>query len=170
MCAEWGHRGALTGTVADKGLNLFNKTISAIVYKMSCTSFLKQLACIHTETAEFDGAVNKQLNAAQQIAAGLTPAHKVLIRKQVKKELAKAKPSPPVPANELHEHLEVLHKAITAGHNEVVRALHEIGQAAVRPVVIKHVFKPPEAPGSLSLDRGDSPAQASDPPALPAKP
>jgi len=129
-------------TQADKGLNLFNKTISAIVYKMSCTSFLKQLACIHTETAAVDGAVNKQLNPAQQIAAGLTPAHKVLIKKQGKKELAKAKPAPPTPANELHEHLDALHKAITAGHNEVVRALQQIGQAAV--------------PGSLSLDRGDS--------------
>jgi len=55
-------------TQADKGLNLFNKTISAIVYKMSCTSFLKRLACIHTETAAVDGAVNKQLDAAKQIA------------------------------------------------------------------------------------------------------
>jgi len=55
-------------TQADKGLNLFNKTISAIVYKMSCTRFLKQLACIRTETAAVDSAVNKQLNAAQQIA------------------------------------------------------------------------------------------------------
>jgi len=143
--------------VVDKGLNLFNKTISAIVYKMSCTVFLKQLACIHTETAAVDGAVNKQLDAAQQIAAGLTLAHKVLIKKQLKKELAKAKPAPPVPANELHEHLNVLHKAITAGHNEGVRALHKISQVAVFPVVIKHVFKPPEA-------------QAADPVALPAKP
>jgi len=135
-------------TVADKGLNLFNKTISAIVYKMSCTGFLKQLACICTETAAVDGAVNKQLDAAQQIAAGLTPAHKVLIKKQVKKELAKAKPAQPALADELHEHLEALHKAITAGHNEVVRALHEISQAAVRPVVVKHVFKPPEVPAA----------------------
>jgi len=132
-------------TQADKGLNLFNKTISAIIYKMSCTGFFKRLACIHTETATVDGAVNKQLDAAQQIAAGLTPAHKVLIKKQVKKELAKAKPAQPAPANELHEHLDTLHKAITASHNEVVRALHEIGQAAVRPVVVEHVFKPPEA-------------------------
>jgi len=53
---------------------------------MSCTSFLKRLACIRTETATVDGAVNKQLNAAQQIAAGLTPAHKVLIKKQVGKK------------------------------------------------------------------------------------
>jgi len=112
---------------------------------MSCTGFLKQLACIRTETATVDGAVNKQLNAAQQIAAGLTPAHKVLIKKQVKKELAKAKPAPPAPADDLHEHLDALHKAITAGHNEVVRALHKIGQPAIRPVVVKHVFKPPEA-------------------------
>jgi len=112
---------------------------------MSCTGFLKQLACICTETATVDGAVNKQLDAAQQIATGLTPAHKVLIKKQVKKELAKAKPAPPVPANDLHEHLDALHKAITAGHNEVVRALHKIGQAAVLPVVVKHTFKPPEA-------------------------
>jgi len=126
---------------------------------MSCTGFLKRLACIRTETAAVDGAVNKQLNAAQQIAAGLTPAHKVLIKKQVKKELAKAKPAPPVPANELHEHLNALHKAITAGHNEVVRALHKIGQAAVRPVVVEHVFKPPEVPGLLSLDHGDGPAK-----------
>jgi len=59
---------------------------------MSCTGFLKRLACIRTETAAVDGVVKKQLNAAQQIAAGLTPAHKVLIKKQVKKELAKAKP------------------------------------------------------------------------------
>jgi len=50
-----------------------------------------------------------------------------------------------MPANDLHEHLDELQKAITAGHNEVVRALHEIGQAAVRPVVVEHVFKPPEA-------------------------
>jgi len=114
-------------TQADKGLNLFNKKISAIVYKMSCTGFLKQLACICTETAAVDGAVNKQLNATQQIAAGLTLAHKVLIKKQVKKELAKAKQAP---TDELHEHLNVLHKAITASHNEVVRALHEIAQAA----------------------------------------
>jgi len=57
---------------------------------MSCTSFLKRLACIRTETATVDSAVNKQLNAAQQIASGLTPAHKLLIKKQVKKELAKA--------------------------------------------------------------------------------
>jgi len=112
---------------------------------MSCTGFLKQLACICTETATVDGAVNKQLNAAQQITADLTPAHKVLIKKQVKKELAKAKPAPPALADDLHEHLDALHKAITAGHNEVVRALHEIGQAAVRPVVVEHVFKPPEA-------------------------
>jgi len=111
---------------------------------MSCTSFLKRLACIRTETAAVDGAVNKQLNATQQIAAGLTPAHKVLIKKQVKKELAKAKPAPPTPADELHEHLDSLHKAITAGHNEVVRALHEIGQAAVHPMVVEHLFKPPE--------------------------
>jgi len=96
-------------------------------------------------SAAVDGAVNKQLNAAQQITAGLTPAHKVLINKQVKKELAKAKPVPPVPANDLHEHLDTQHKAITAGHNEVVRALQEIGQAAVCPVVVEHVFKPPEA-------------------------
>jgi len=112
---------------------------------MSCTGFLKQLACIHTETATVDGAVNKQLNAAQQIAAGLTPAHKVLIKKQVKKELAKAKPAPPAPADDLHEHLDALHKVITAGHNEVLRALHEIDQATVCPVVVEHVFKPPEA-------------------------
>jgi len=109
---------------------------------MSCASFFKRLACIRTETAAVDGAVKKQLNAAQQIAAGLTPAHKVLIKKQVKKELAKAKPEP---VDDLHEHLDELQKAITAGHNEVVKALHEIGQAAVRPVVIEHVFKPPEA-------------------------
>jgi len=115
---------------------------------MSCTGFLKQLACIHTETAAVDGAVNKQLDAAQQIAAGLTPAHKVLIKKQVKKELAKAKPVPPAPADDLHEHLDELQKAITTSHNEVVRALHEIGQAAVRPVVVKHVFKPPEVPAA----------------------
>jgi len=50
---------------------------------MSCTGFLKRLACIRTETAAVDGAVNKQLDAAQQIAAGLTLAHKVLIKKQV---------------------------------------------------------------------------------------
>ena len=111
---------------------------------MSCTGFFKRLACIRTETAAVDGAVNKQLDAAQQIAAGLTPAHKVLIKKQVKKELAKAKPAQPVLANDLHEHLDELQKAITAGHNEVVRALHEIGQAAVCPVVVEHVFKPPE--------------------------
>jgi len=123
---------------------------------MSCTSFLKRLACICTETAKVDGAVNKQLNAAQQIAAGLTPAHKVLIKKQVKKELAKAKPAPPALADELHEHLNALHKSITTGHNEVVRALHEISQAAVHPVVVKHVFKPPEVPA--------------DQPAVPAKP
>jgi len=153
--------------VANKGLNLFNKTISAIVHKMSCTSFLKQLACICTETAAVDGAVNKQLNPAQQIAAGLTPAHKVLVKKQVKKELEKAKPAPPAPADELREHLEALYKAITTGHNEVVRALHEIGQAAVRPVVVEHVFKPPEVPGSLSLGRRDSPADLA---AVPAKP
>jgi len=97
---------------------------------MSCTRFLKQLACIHTKTAAVDSAVNKQLNSAQQIATGLTPAHKVLIKKQVKKELAKAKQAPPTTTDELHEHLDVLHKAITAGHNEVVRALHEIAQAA----------------------------------------
>jgi len=124
---------------------LFNKTISAIVYKMSCTGFLKRLTCIRAETAAVDGAVNKQLDAAQQIAAGLTPAHKVLIKKQVKKELAKAKPVPPAPADDIHEHLDKLQKAITASHNEVVRALHEIGQAAVCPVVVEHVFKPPEA-------------------------
>jgi len=112
---------------------------------MSCTSFFKRLACICTETAAVNGAVNKQLDAAQQIAAGLTPAHKVLIKKQVKKELAKAKPAQPAPANDLHEHLDTLHKAITTGHNEVVRALHKIGQAAVRPVVVEHIFKPPEA-------------------------
>jgi len=117
---------------------------------MSCTGFLKRLACICTETAAVDGAVNKQLNTAQQIAAGLTLAHKVLIKKQVKKELAKAKPVPPAPADELHEHLNVLHKAITAGHKEVVRALHEIGQAAVRPVVVEHVFKPPKVPADLA--------------------
>jgi len=146
-------------TQADKGLNLFNKTISAIVYKMTCTSFLKQLACIRTETASVDGAVNKQLDATQQITAGLTPSHKVLVKKQVKKELAKAKPAPPMPADELHEHLEALHKAITAGHNEVVRALHKISQAAVRPVLDDHVFKPPEVP-----------AQAADLAAVPAKP
>jgi len=75
---------------------------------MSCTGFLKQLACICTETAAVDGAVNKQLDATQQIAAGLTLVHKVLIKKQVKKELAKAKPAPPLPANELHEHLDIL--------------------------------------------------------------
>jgi len=97
---------------------------------MSCTGlgesrprrrsgFFKRLACIRTETAAVDGAVNKQLNAAQQIATGLTPAHKVLIKKQVKKELAKAKPEP---ANALHEHLNDLQNAITAGHNEVVKA------------------------------------------------
>jgi rRNA-processing protein FCF1 len=126
---------------------------------MSCTSFLKRLACICTETAAVDGVVNKQLNAAQQIATGLTPAHKVLIKKQVKKELAKAKPAPPTLANELHEHLEALHKAITAGHDEVVRALHKIGQAAVHPVVVEHIFKPPEVP-----------AQATDLAAVPAKP
>ena len=112
---------------------------------MSCTGCFKRLACICTETAAVDGAVNKQLDAAQQIATGLTPAHKVLIKKQVKKELAKAKPVQPAPANDLHEHLDELQKAITAGHNEVVKALHEIGQAAVRPVVVEHVFKPPEA-------------------------
>jgi len=112
---------------------------------MSCTGFLKRLACIRTETAAVDGAVNKQLDAAQQIAAGLTPAHKVLIKKQLKKELAKAKPAP---ANDIHEHLDELHKAITAGHNEVVKALHKIGQAAVRPVVVEHVFKPPEVPAA----------------------
>jgi len=117
---------------------------------MSYTSFLKQLACICTETATVDGAVNKQLNATQQITAGLTPAHKVLIKKQVKKELAKAKPVPPMLADELHEHLEALNKAITAGHNEVVRALYEIGQAAVCPVVVEHVFKPPEVPADLA--------------------
>jgi len=89
---------------------------------MSCTSFLKQLT------------------------AGLTPAHKVLIKKQVKKELAKAKQAPPMLTDELHEHLNALHKAITAGHNEVVRALHEISQVAVCPMVVKHIFKPPEAP------------------------
>jgi len=110
---------------------------------MSCTSFFQRLACICTETAAVDGAVNKQLDATQQIAAGLTPANKVLIKKQLKKELAKAKPEP---ANDLHEHLNELQKAITAGHNEVVKALHEIGQAAVCPVVVEHVFKPPEAP------------------------
>jgi len=124
---------------------------------MSCTGFLKQLACICTETAAVDGAVNKQLNAAQQIAAGLTLAHKVLIKKQVKKELAKAKPAPPLPANEIHEHLNVLQKAITAGHKEVVKVLHKISQAAVHPVVVEHVFKPPKA-------------QATDLAALPAKP
>jgi len=107
-------------TQADRGLNLFNKTISAIVYKMSCTRFLKRLTCIRTETAAVDGAVNKQLDSAQQIAAGLTLAHKVLIKKQVKKELAKAKQAPPTPTDELHEHLNVLHKAITTGHNESV--------------------------------------------------
>jgi len=80
-----------------------------------------------------------------------------LIRKQVKKELAKAKPAPPTPADELHEHLDALHKAITAGHKEVVRALHKISQAAVCPVVIKHIFKPPKA-------------QAADLAAVPAKP
>jgi len=137
---------------------------------MSCTSFLKQLACICTETAAVDGVVNKQLNTTQQIAAGLTPAHKVLIKKQVKKELAKAKPAPPMLADELREHLNALHKAITAGHNEVVRALHEISQAAVCPMVVEHVFKPPEVPGSLSLDPRDSPAQAADLAAVPAKP
>jgi len=82
-----------------------------------------------------------------------------LIKKKVKKELAKAKPAPPAPADELHEHLNALHKAITAAHNEVVRALHEIGQAAVCPVVVEHVFKPPEVPGSLSLGRRDNPAK-----------
>jgi len=112
---------------------------------MSCASFLKRLACIRTETAAVDGTVNEQLDAARNIATGLTPAHKVLIKKQVKKELAKAKPAQPAPANDLHEHLDELQNAITAGHNEVVKALHEIGQAAVRPVVIEHVFKPPEA-------------------------
>jgi len=132
----------------DKGLNLFNKTISAIVYKMSCTSFFKRLACVCTETAAVDGAVNKQLNAAQHIVAGLTPAHKVLIKKQVKKELAKAKPAPPALASDFHEHLDEVQKAITAGHNEVVKALHKIGQAAVRPVVVEHVFKPPEVPAA----------------------
>jgi len=66
--------------------------------------------------------------------------------------------------------LAVLHKAITAGHKEVVKALHKIGQgclcslgsespATVHPVVIKLIFKPPEAP-----------AQAADPVAVPAKP
>jgi len=124
---------------------------------MSCTGFFKRLACICTETAAVDSAVNKQLDAAQQIAAGLTPAHKVLIKKRVKKELAKAKPAPPLPANELHEHLDSLHKAITAGHKEVVKVLHEIGQSAVRPFVIEHIFKPPEA-------------QAADPVTVPAKP
>jgi len=69
----------------------------------------------------------------------------VLIKKQVKKELAKAKPEP---ADDIHEHLDELQKAITAGHNEVVKALHEIGQAAVRPVVVEHVFKPPEVPAA----------------------
>jgi len=112
---------------------------------MSCASFFKRLACIHTETAAVDGAVKKQLNATQQIADGLTPAHKVLIKKQVKKELAKAKQAP---ANDLHEHLDKLQKAITAGHNEIVKALHEIGQAAVRPVVVKHIFKPPKVPAA----------------------
>jgi len=115
---------------------------------MSCTSFFKRLACIRTETAAVDGAVNKQLNATQQITTGLTLAHKVLIKKQVKKELAKAKPEQPAPADDLHEHLDKLQKAITAGHNEVVRALHEIGQAAVHPVVVEHVFKPPEVPAA----------------------
>jgi len=81
-----------------------------------------------------------------------------LIKKQVKKELEKAKPAPPAPADELHEHLEALHKSITAGHNEVVRALQQIGQAAVHPVVVEQVFKPPEVLGSLSLDHGDGPA------------
>jgi len=82
-----------------------------------------------------------------------------LIKKQVKKELAKAKPAPPAPTDELHKHLEALHKAITTGHNEVVRALHKISQAAVCPVVVKHLFKPPEAP-----------AQAADLATVPAKP
>jgi len=50
--------------------------------------------------------------------------------------------------DDLHEHLDKLQKAITAGHNEVVRALHEVGQAAVWPVVVKHVFKPPEVPAA----------------------
>jgi len=115
---------------------------------MSCAGFFKRLACIRTETAVVDGAVNEQLDATQKIAAGLTPAHKVLIKKQVKKELAKAKPAQPAPADDLHEHLDELQKAITAGHNEVVKALHEIGQAAVRPVVVEHVFKPPEVPAA----------------------
>jgi len=66
---------------------------------------------------------------------------------------------PPALADELHEHLEARHKAITAGHNEVVRALHEISQVAVLPVVVEHIFKPPEVP-----------AQAADPAAVPAKP
>jgi len=114
---------------------------------MSCTSFLKQVACICTETAAVDCAVSKQLDSAQQIAADLTPAHKVLIKKQVKKELAKAKPASPMPTDELHEHLDALHKAITGGHNEV------------HPVVVEHIFKPPEAP-----------TQAADPAAVPAKP
>jgi len=80
-------------TQVDKGLNLFNKTISAIVYKMSCTSFLKRLACIRTETAAVDGAVNKQLNAAQQITAGLTPAHKVFDQETGKKGVGKSQTS-----------------------------------------------------------------------------
>jgi len=70
---------------------------------MSCTGFFKRLACICTETAAVDGAVNKQLDTAQQIAAGPTPAHKVLIKKQVKKELAKAKPEQPAPIPGLFE-------------------------------------------------------------------
>jgi len=115
---------------------------------MSCTGFLKRLACICTETATVDGAVNKQLDATQQITTGLTPAHKVLIKKQVKKELAKAKPAPPALADDIHEHLDKLQKAITASHNEVVRASHEIGQAPVHPVVVERVFKPPEVPAA----------------------
>jgi len=67
-----------------QNIEFVQQKISAIVCKMSCTSFLKQLSCICTETAAVDSAVNKQLNSAQQIAAGLTPAHKVLIKKQVK--------------------------------------------------------------------------------------
>jgi len=91
---------------------------------MSCTSFLKQLTCIRTETAAVDGAVNKQLKVAQHIAAGLTLAHRVFIKKQVKKELAKAKQAPPTLTDELHEHLDALHRAITKRGSESVSRDH----------------------------------------------
>jgi len=55
---------------------------------------------------------------------------------------------PPAPADELHEHLDALHKAITAGHKEVVKALHKIGQSTVHPVVVEqslsHLRPPPK--------------------------